>query len=115
MAETAPQTKRWALWHNRDFALLWSGQLVSYFGTRVSNLALPLLALAATHSPGQAGLITSARMLPYLVLGLPAGALVDRWNRKTVMIVCDVARCLTLGSVPLAWALGHLSLMQLYV
>jgi MFS family permease len=82
-------------------------------GTRVSSLALPLLVLETTHSAAQAGLITSARMVPYLVFGLPAGALMDRWNRKTTMIVCDVARGIALGSVPLAWALGYLSLIQL--
>ncbi len=111
----APRQARISLWRNRDFVLLWSGQAISVLGTRVSGLALPLLVLATTHSAAQAGLITSARMAPYLVLGLPAGALVDRWNRKTVMIVGDLARCIALGSVPFAWILGHLSLAQLYL
>lgn len=114
MAGTA-QVERQSLWRNRDFMLLWSGQGVSVLGTRISGLALPLLVLATTHSVVQAGLITSARMLPYLVLGLPAGALIDRWNRKTTMIVCDVARFIALGSVPLAWTFGQLSLALLYV
>ena len=108
-----PQNGNRSLWRNRDFLLLWGGQGVSVLGTKVSSLALPLLVLETTHSAAQAGLITSARMIPYLVFGLPAGALMDRWNRKTTMIVCDVARCIALGSVPLAWMLGHLSLLQL--
>src|SRR5262249_52482995 len=95
--------------------LLWSGQTVSIFGTYVSQLALPLLVLALTKSPTQAGLLTAVGMLPYLLLSLPAGALVDRWNRKALMIWCDTARWLTLGSIPLAYALGHLSVAQLYV
>lgn len=103
-----------SLWVNRDFLLVWLGQAVSYFGTRVSNLALPLIALAITHSAAQAGFLASARMIPYLVFGLPAGALVDRWNRKTVMIVCDLVRFLALGSVPLAYLFGHLGLPLLY-
>ncbi|HET6386726.1 MAG TPA: MFS transporter [Armatimonadota bacterium] len=103
------------LWRNRDFLLLWSGQSVSVLGTKVSGLALPLLVLATTHSAAQAGLITSARMVPYLFLGLPAGALMDRWNRKVAMIICDVARFFALGSVPLAWAMGHLTIAQLYL
>lgn len=107
------ESGRSGLWRNRDFLLLWGGQGVSVLGTRVSSLALPLLVLETTHSAAQAGLITSARMIPYLVLGLPAGALADRWNRKTTMIVCDVARCVALGSVPLAWLLGQVSLVQL--
>src|SRR5581483_1357762 len=46
---------------------------------------------------------------------LPLGALLDRWNRKTVMILCDVVRLLALGSVPTAFFLGHLSIVQLYI
>lgn len=88
---------------------------MSVLGTRVSGLALPLLVLEATHSATQAGLVTSARMIPYLLLGLPAGALIDRWDRKTTMIVCDLMRFVALGSVPVAWAMGHLSLPLLYV
>jgi MFS family permease len=104
-----------SLWRNRDFLLLWSGQTVSVFGTNVSRLALPLLVLALTQSPAQAGLLTAVELLPYLLLSLPAGALVDRWNRKALMIWCDTARWLALGSVPLAFALGHLTVAQLYL
>ncbi|HEV8191015.1 MAG TPA: MFS transporter [Ktedonobacterales bacterium] len=104
-----------SLWRNRDFLLLWSGQTVSIFGTYVSRLALPLLVLALTHSPAQAGLLTAVELLPYLLLSLPAGALVDRWNRKALMIWCDTMRLLALGSIPLAFALGHLTVAQLYV
>ena len=103
------------LWGNRDWLLLWSGQLVSVVGTQVSQLAYPLLMLALTKSPAQAGFISAARTLPYLLLGLPAGALVDRWNRKRVMMLCDAGRALALGSIPLALALGRLTLAQLYV
>ncbi|HEY7355219.1 MAG TPA: MFS transporter [Ktedonobacterales bacterium] len=103
------------LWRNRDFLLLWSGQSVSTLGTGVSTFALPLLVLALTHSPALAGALTAVRQAPYLLFSLPAGALVDRWNRKTAMICCDVARWLALGSLPLAFALGHLTLAQLCV
>ena len=103
------------LWRNSNFLLLWSGQTVSTLGTNISTLALPLLALALTHSPALTGLLTAARQLPYLLFSLPAGALVDRWNRKKVMILCDLVRWLALGSVPLAFALDHLTLVQLYL
>ena len=103
------------LWGNRNWLLLWSGQLVSVVGTQVSQLAYPLLMLALTKSPAQAGFISASRTLPYLLLGLPAGALVDRWNRKRLMIVCDAGRALALGSIPLALALGQLTLAQLYI
>ena len=103
------------LWGNRDWLLLWSGQLVSVVGTQVSQLAYPLLMLALTKSPAQAGFISASRTLPYLLLGLPAGALVDRWNRKRVMMLCDAGRALALGSIPLALALGRLTLAQVYL
>jgi len=102
------------LWRNRDFLLLWGGQTVSRLGSRVSDIALPLLVLALTRSPAQAGFIAAAQSLPYLLLSLPAGALVDRWDRKRVMILCDMARCLALGSISLAYARGQLGVGQLY-
>jgi MFS family permease len=104
-----------SLWRNRDFLLLWNGLTISTLGTNISTLALPLLVLALTHSPAQAGLLTATRLLPYLLFSLPAGALLDRWNRKSVMIGCDLVRWLALGSVPLAFALGHLTLIHLYL
>jgi len=103
------------LWRNRDFVLLWSGQAISTLGTRFSSLALPLVALAVTRSPGQAGFIGALSFLPYLAFGLPAGALIDRWDRKRTMTLCDLARCIAFGSVPLTVALGRLTMPQLYL
>ena len=103
-----------SLWRNRDYGLLWGGQIVSAVGSQVSQLALPLLILAVTHSPAQAGLLAAVRGLPYLLLVLPAGALVDRWDPRRVMLLCDTGRALALASVPVALAWGHLALAQLY-
>src|SRR5215469_3681604 len=93
------------LWRNRDYLLLWSGQAVSLLGSEASQLALPLLILSLTQSPAQAGIAGALRSLAYLLLGLPAGALIDRWDRKCTMILCDGGRALALGSIPLALAL----------
>src|SRR5436305_15164836 len=103
------------LWRNRDYMLLWSGQMISSIGTRVSLLAFPLLILAITHSPAQAGLIAALRGLPYALFILPAGALIDHWDRKRVMILCDSGRALALGSIPVALILGHLTIIQLAI
>lgn len=103
------------LWRNRDYLLLWSGQAISSVGSSASDLALPLLILGLTHSPVQAGFVGALRSLAYLLLGLPAGALIDRWNRKRTMILCDTGRALALGSIPLALALHHLTMTQLYL
>ncbi len=103
-----------SLWRNRDYMLFWSGRTVSALGTSMSGLAFPLLILALTRSPGLAGLGGALRSVPYVLLSLPAGALVDRWDRRRVMLLCDAARAFTLGSIPLMWWLGRLSLAQLY-
>ena len=105
-----------SLWRNRDYLLLWSGQMISSVGTQVSGLAFPLLALLLTGSPAQAGFMGALRAVPYLFLSLPVGALVDRWDRKRVMILCDSGRALTLGSIPLVYALtGTVPIAQLYL
>ncbi len=103
------------LWQNRDYLLLWSGQVVSALGSQVSQLALPLLLLALTHSPAQAGVAGALRATPYLIFSLPAGALIDRWDRKRVMIVCDTGRALSLVSLAIALWLGRLTLVQIYL
>ena len=105
-----------SLWRNRDYLLLWSGQTVSSVGTQVSQFAFPLLVLFLTNSPVQAGLIGALRTIPYIFLSLPVGALIDRWNRKRVMLLCDVGRAIALGSIPLAYAIqGSVPLALLYL
>jgi len=104
-----------SLWHNRDYLLLWSGQLISDTGTGISQIAYPLLILAITGSPAQAGLVGALRSLTYILVILPAGALLDRWDRKRVMIFCDVGRALVLASVFVTIALGRLTIAQLYI
>ena len=106
---------RFPLWHNRDYLLLWSGQTISSIGSGVSELAFPLLVLALTHSPAQAGFASALRTLPYFIFTLPGGALIDRWNRKRVMILCDMGRAISMASIPVALVFGHLTLVQLYI
>lgn len=102
-----------SLWRNRDFNLLWVGQTLSDLGGRVSGIAFPLLVLATTGSPAKAGIVTAAGTLPLLLLTAPAGALVDRWNRKRVMIVADAARAVALTSIVVALAYGTVSFAQI--
>src|SRR5579883_2001438 len=109
------QTERRPLWRNRDYLLLWCGQAISEIGSSVSELAFPLLVLAVTGSPAQAGTVAALRTLPAVLVSLPAGALVDRWRRKRVMLICDIGRFLSMASIPLALALDHLTIYQLYL
>src|SRR5262249_9827587 len=103
------------LWRNREYLLLWSGQAISSVGSEATQLVLPLLILSLTQSPAQAGLAGALRALAYLLLGLPAGALVDRWDPKRPMLLCGAGRARALGSIPLALALGRLTVVQLYL
>jgi len=86
---------------------------VSTIGTRVTSVAYPLLVLALTHSPAKAGIVGFAQSLPYLLCFLPAGALVDRWNRKRIMLVADAGRAIALGSLGVVLAVGSLPFAQI--
>jgi MFS family permease len=94
------------LWRNRDFTLLWASQVVSTIGTRVTSVAYPLLVLLLTGSPTLAGVVGFAQTLPFLLLYLPGGAWVDRWDRRRTMVVCELGRVVALGSVALTAVLG---------
>jgi MFS family permease len=88
---------------------------VSTIGTRITGIAFPLLVLAQTHSPAKAGIVGFMQTLPYMLFYLPAGALVDRWNRKRVMLVADAARALALGSLAVALAAHASTFAQIVV
>jgi MFS family permease len=105
-----------SLWRHRNFMLLWSGQTVSEMGSAVTSLALPLTAVVVLGaSTLQVGLLTTAAYSAFALIALPAGAIVDRLVKLRIMIWCDAARLLLIGSVPVAAALGVLTLWQLYV
>jgi len=99
-----------SLRRNRDFQLLWVGQAVSALGARASTIAYPLLVLALTGSPADAGLVGFAATIPYLAIQLPAGVLVDRIDRRRAMIACDAGRMLALAGVAAAVVAGHASI-----
>jgi MFS family permease len=108
----APPT---SLWRNRDFVVLWSGQTVSALGSRISDIGLALVVLAVSHSAAQVAFIASVEALPFLLLTLPAGVLMDRWDRKWVMLASDIGRAVCLASIAGALAIGRLTMAQLYV
>ncbi|WP_406037441.1 MFS transporter [Micromonospora sp. NBC_00898] len=116
---TSPATQataaRPSLWRNREFVALWSGQIVSSLGASISGTAMPLLVLATTGSPSDAGIVGAAGTLPFLVANLPAGPLVDRWNRRTILLVSELVAGLALATVPIAMWLGILTVAQLSV
>ncbi|MFJ2766411.1 MFS transporter [Streptomyces sp. NPDC087300] len=107
--------KHSSIWRNREFLLLWSGQTVSEMGTQITVLALPLVAVVLLDAtPFQVGLLAAAETSAYLLVALPAGAIVDRVAKRRLMIWCDVGLFLVIGSVPLAHMLDTLTLVHLY-
>jgi MFS family permease len=102
--------------HNGPFRRLWASVGLSLFGSEITVLALPLAAVAVLDaSAGQVALLAAAGTAPFLLLGLPAGAWVDLWPRRSLMVGCDWARGLLLASIPLAYALDALTLSHLFV
>lgn len=108
-AVTAPPEPAPSLWRSANFLKFWIGQSVSKFGDQFNLLALPLLILALTHSPFALGIAEAANLVPYLLLGLPAGALIDRLPRRIVMIICDIARTLIFAALTVLLLAGWLT------
>jgi MFS family permease len=105
-----------SLFADRDFRLLFGADVASKLGTQVTLWALPLIAAVVLRAtPLQVGLLTAAQMVAFLLIGLPAGAWVDRLRRRHILIVSDLGRFVLLASIPVAWGLGLLGMPQLYV
>ncbi|MEU5808751.1 MFS transporter [Streptomyces sp. NPDC047718] len=94
------------LWRNRDFNVFWLGQALSVLGGSISLLALPLLVLDATGSLVQMGVITVISGVTGIATGTFAGYVVDRTDRRRLMVACDLARAVLLGAVPVIWLTG---------
>ena len=104
------------LWRHRDFMKLWAGETVSEFGSQITLLAVPTVAILVLHAgPFQVGLLSALEFLAFPTLGLVAGVYADRLRRRPIMIACDIGRLLALGSIPVAFTLNALTLEQLYV
>jgi MFS family permease len=104
-----------SLWRNHDFVTLWSGQVVSTLGSRTSATAMPLLVLATTGSPADAGIVGAAGTLPFLIAYLPAGPLVDRYNRHRILLTSEILAGLALATVAIALRMELLTVAQLMV
>ena len=104
------------LWRHADFLKLWSAETISQFGTQVSQLALPFVAIVVLDaSPFAVAALGTVEFLPFLLFTLPAGVWVDRLRRRAILIVADYGRAALLFTVPVAYALDALTMAQLYV
>ena len=101
----------------RDFRRFWVGETVSLFGDQATQIALPLVGVLALHaSAAQMGYLGAALLFPNLLFSLHAGAWVDRrGRRRELMIFTALGRAAALAAIPIAYALGALTLTQLYV
>src|SRR5262245_12774828 len=103
-----------SVWREHDFARLWAATTISMLGSFVTRTALPFAAILALGA-GAAEIATlrGAELLAALVVGLFAGAWVDRLRRRPILIAGDLGRAVLLGTIPLAYALGSLTLLHL--
>jgi MFS family permease len=104
-----------SLWRNYNYLLLQGGQIVSYLGNGQQSFAIPLIVLALTGSAVQVGIVVSLSTIAVLIVSPIAGALVDRWDRKGTMLLCDAGRILLTFSIPLAFWFHALTMLQLYI
>ncbi|MGY0058168.1 MFS transporter [Streptomyces sp. LZ34] len=102
-------------WRIRDFRTLFTAMALGQLGTNIGYVAVPLIAVSALDaSPGQVGLLATLSTAAFLLIGLPAGAWVDRMRHRRVLITADLTRACLFASVPVAWSLDALTLRQLY-
>ena len=103
-----------SLWRDANFLTLWSGQSLAQFGAQITELAVPVLAvLLLGASEFEIGVLNAANVAAFLLVGLPAGAWIDRLRKRHVMIAADIVRALALAAVPALWMLGVLEIWQL--
>src|SRR5471032_378224 len=101
--------KRPNLFRHANFRKLWIGDTISQFGTQVSQLAIPLVAILFLNASAfEVALLGTVEFLPFLLFSLPAGAWVDRLERRPILITGDIGRALCLISIPIAYGLGVL-------
>ena len=101
---------------NVDFVRLWTAATISQFGSQISLLALPIIAVVLLDANAlQVALLGTADFLPFILFSLPAGAWVDRLRRRPILIAADLLRAVVLLSIPVAYALDVLTIWQLYV
>ncbi|MEO8674501.1 MAG: MFS transporter, partial [Casimicrobiaceae bacterium] len=104
------------LWRSQDFVRLWTSLTVTAFGSQITNLALPLTAAVMLQAtPWQMGVLVALETLPFALVSLHAGVLIDRMRKLPIVIVSDIARGLALLAIPFAFWFDVLSIEILYV
>lgn len=109
-------SERTGLWRHADFKRLWAAQVVSAFGSRITRTALPIIAITTLDQPESIiGVLTAMQLAPGVVLAMFAGGLVDRGDKRRILIGADLLRAAVVASLTLTWALGILSMAHVIV
>ncbi|WP_322923421.1 MFS transporter [Paenibacillus campi] len=104
------------LWTNIDFLKFWFGETLAMFGSRVTGLALPLVAaLTLNSTPWEMGVLNALQFSPYLLVGLFAGVYIDRLRRKPIMLAANIGRAVLLLVIPFGYIFHFLEMYHLYV
>jgi MFS family permease len=103
------------LWRNRNFNIFWVGQTFSNLGDSFALIALPLLVLQATGSVAQMGLVTGTFGISSLFTNLISGVVVDRVDRRVLMVWCDIGRLFINALIPLTWWLAGPQVWLIYL
>lgn len=104
-------SERSELWRHPNFRRVWAAQAVSAYGSRITRTALPIIAVAVLDQPESIiGILMAMQLAPGVVLALFAGGLVDRGDKRRILIHADLLRALAVASLTVTWALGILSM-----
>jgi MFS family permease len=109
-------TQRVSLWRHSNFLKLWTSETISSFGGQFSQVAMPFVAIPILHATSsELGILQAASTAPFLIFGLLVGVWADRHRRRPIMVVANIGRFILLGSIPVAFLAGRLSLPLLYL
>jgi MFS family permease len=104
------------LWRHPDFLRLWAAQIVSAWGSRITRTALPIIAVDMLgQAPSGNGVLAALTIFPGIALALVIGGIIDRSNKRTLLLTADIVRGVLVLSLPVAWWLGTLSMVHLII
>lgn len=107
---------RGTLWRHRDFLRLWAAQAISAYGSRITRTALPIIAVSVLlESEALVSVLMALQLGPGIFVGLFAGGFIDRSRKRRILIAADLIRAVAVGSLPLAWVLGYLSIVHVMI
>src|SRR5918999_5510045 len=106
---------RSGLWRRSDYLRLWGAQGISAFGSQITLVALPLVAILTLDATAfQVAALTAIEFTPFIFVSIPAGVWVDRLRRRPILVLTDIGRGASLLSIPVAYGLDALTLPHLY-